>query len=44
VEDRPGHDKRYSLNIEKIRELGWDSRYRFEDALTETIRWYKENE
>ena len=44
VEDRPGHDKRYSLNIEKIRELGWNSRYRFEDALTETIRWYKENE
>ena len=44
VEDRPGHDQRYSLNIEKIRELGWNSRYRFEDALTETIRWYKENE
>jgi dTDP-glucose 4,6-dehydratase len=43
VEDRPGHDQRYSLNIEKIRELGWNSRYRFEDALTETIRWYKEN-
>ena len=44
VEDRPGHDQRYSLNIEKIRELGWNSRYRFEDALKETIRWYKENE
>ena len=44
VEDRQGHDKRYSLNIEKIRELGWNSRYRFEDALRETIRWYKENE
>ena len=41
VEDRPGHDQRYSLNIEKIRELGWNSRYRFEDALEETIRWYK---
>ena len=44
VEDRPGHDQRYSLNIEKIRKLGWNSRYRFEDALTKTIRWYKENE
>lgn len=44
VDDRPGHDQRYSLNIEKIRELGWNSKYRFEDALTETIRWYKENE
>ena len=44
VEDRPGHDQRYSLNIEKIGELGWNSKYRFEDALTETIRGYKENE
>ena len=44
LDDRPGHDQRYSLNIEKIRELGWNSRYRFEDALNETIRWYEENE
>jgi dTDP-glucose 4,6-dehydratase len=44
VEDRPGHDQRYSLNIEKIRKLGWNSRYRFEDAVKETIRWYKDNE
>ena len=44
VDDRPGHDQRYSLNIEKIRELGWNAKYRFEDALKETIRWYKENE
>ncbi|MCK4730965.1 MAG: dTDP-glucose 4,6-dehydratase [Methanophagales archaeon] len=44
VEDRQGHDQRYSLNIEKVKKLGWNSRYRFEDALTETIRWYKENE
>ena len=44
VKDRPGHDFRYSLNIEKVRKLGWNSRYRFEDALKETIGWYKENE
>ena len=44
VDDRPGHDQRYSLNIEKVRKLGWNSRYRFEDALKETIRWYKDNE
>lgn len=44
VKDRPGHDQRYSLNIEKIRKLGWNSRYRFEDALKETIKWYSENE
>ncbi len=44
IADRTGHDFRYSLDCEKIKELGWKSRYRFEDALRETIRWYKENE
>ena len=44
VDDRPGHDQRYSLNTEKVRELGWTLKYRFEDALKETVRWYKENE
>ena len=44
VKDRPGHDFRYSLNCEKIKKLGWKPRYKFEDALEETIRWYIENE
>lgn len=44
VNDRPGHDFRYSLNIEKARKLGMILKYRFEDALKETIRWYSENE
>ena len=45
VEDRPGHDKRYSLNDEKIRaELGWKPRHKFESGLDETIQWYLENE
>ena len=44
VDDRPGHDQRYSLNTEKARKLGWTLKYQFEDALKETIRWYKENE
>jgi len=44
VKDRPGHDFRYSLDCEKIKELGWMSRYKFDDALNETIKWYKENE
>jgi len=44
VGDRPGHDQRYSLNIEKARKLGWTLKYQFEDALKETIRWYTENE
>ncbi|MBC7091097.1 MAG: dTDP-glucose 4,6-dehydratase [Nitrososphaeria archaeon] len=45
VEDRPGHDIRYSLNSNKIfRELGWKPKHRFEDALKGTIEWYVENE
>jgi dTDP-glucose 4,6-dehydratase len=45
VEDRPGHDRRYSLDDSKIRnELGWRPRRRFEDALEETVRWYLGNE
>ena len=44
VPDRPGHDRRYSLNCDKIRALGWQPRHNFEEALDETIRWYVENE
>lgn len=44
VEDRPGHDRRYSLNCEKIKKLGWKPKYQFDDALRDTIIWYKENE
>jgi dTDP-glucose 4,6-dehydratase len=44
VEDRPGHDFRYSLDTDRIQELGWDPEYGFESAMRETIRWYKGNE
>ena len=45
VEDRKGHDFRYSVNWSKInQELGYEPKVRFEDGLAETIRWYKENE
>ncbi len=45
VEDRKGHDWRYSMNCEKIRnELGWGSNIRFEEGLATTINWYKNNE
>ena len=44
VNDRPGHDKRYSLNPGKIqKELGWSSRNNFKDALKRTITHYQEN-
>ncbi|PKP51910.1 MAG: dTDP-glucose 4,6-dehydratase [Candidatus Altiarchaeales archaeon HGW-Altiarchaeales-3] len=44
VEDRLGHDRRYSLDSGKVKALGWEPKYKFEDATSETIRWYKENE
>lgn len=44
VKDRPGHDFRYSLNTEKINKLGWKPKFKFEQALKETMKWYKENE
>ncbi len=44
VKDRPGHDKRYSMDCIKIEKLGWKPRHDFETALKETINWYKENE
>ncbi len=44
VNDRPGHDRRYALNSYKIRNnLNWDSKYRFEDGLRETVKWYQDN-
>jgi dTDP-glucose 4,6-dehydratase len=44
VKDRPGHDRRYSVDCGKIEGLGWRPRYRFDAALAETVRWYREHE
>lgn len=44
VEDRPGHDKRYSLNCEKIKRLGWRPKYDFYTAIEATVKWYRDNE
>jgi dTDP-glucose 4,6-dehydratase len=44
VADRPGHDRRYSLDCGKINKLGWKPVYNFEDALDRTIEWYRSNE
>jgi dTDP-glucose 4,6-dehydratase len=43
VKDRPGHDRRYAMSSKKAEELGWRPQKRMEDALEETIRWYKNN-
>lgn len=44
VPDRKGHDFRYSLDFGKLRALGWEPAYTFDDALAATIEWYAENE
>jgi dTDP-glucose 4,6-dehydratase len=43
VEDRLGHDLRYSLDIEKITKLGWKPKVKFEEGIKRTIEWYKRN-
>ena len=45
VEDRPGHDIRYSLDSSKIREeLGWKPKHSFKEGIRKTVEWYLENE
>ena len=45
VDDRPGHDFRYSINPERIiNELGWVPQTKFEIGLENTVRWYLDNE
>jgi dTDP-glucose 4,6-dehydratase len=43
VDDRPGHDRRYSLSSDKVRALGWEPLTRFEDGLERTVEWYRDN-
>jgi dTDP-glucose 4,6-dehydratase len=43
VEDRPGHDRRYSLETAKLRGLGWQPEMSFADGLRATVDWYREN-
>jgi len=46
VTDRPGHDRRYAIDASKITNLGWTPKYttdKFEEGLTETVEWYKNN-
>jgi dTDP-glucose 4,6-dehydratase len=43
VEDRQGHDRRYSLNFDKMRSLGWEPKHNFDAVLDKTVRWYVEN-
>jgi len=44
VTDRPGHDRRYSLDIAKITALGWEPSHTPEEAIILTAKWYRDNE
>lgn len=45
VKDRPGHDRRYAIDANKLeQELGWSPRYTFESGLRETVQWYYDHQ
>jgi dTDP-glucose 4,6-dehydratase len=44
VQDRPGHDRRYSLDTTKLRSLGWTPQVEFDRGLADTIAWYRQHE
>ncbi len=43
VADRLGHDRRYSIDIAKVTDLGWSADHSFEDGLEATVRWYTDH-
>jgi dTDP-glucose 4,6-dehydratase len=43
VEDRLGHDRRYSVDCSKVRALGWTPAVEFEEGLGATVAWYRDN-
>ena len=45
VTDRPGHDRRYAINSNKIkRDLGWEPAETFETGIHKTVKWYLDNQ
>ena len=44
VTDRPGHDRRYSLDTTKLRATGWQPQVSFDEGLAGTVAWYQQNE
>lgn len=43
VEDRPGHDRRYSVDAAKLRALGWRPQHSSDQGLADTVRWYRDH-
>jgi dTDP-glucose 4,6-dehydratase len=44
VQDRPGHDRRYSIDCSRLRGLGWSPQVPFEEGLKQTVEWYRTHE
>jgi dTDP-glucose 4,6-dehydratase len=44
VQDRKGHDRRYSLSTAKLRAMGWAPQVKFDEGLRDTVAWYRQNE
>ncbi len=44
VQDRPGHDRRYSIDCSRLRALGWSPQVPFEEGLQQTVEWYRSHE
>jgi dTDP-glucose 4,6-dehydratase len=43
VSDRPGHDRRYALDSSRLAALGWTPQHNFDEALADTVAWYRKN-
>ncbi len=44
VKDRPGHDRRYAIDADKLKALGWAPAMPWEEGMKQTVAWYQENE
>ncbi len=44
VSDRPGHDRRYSIDASKLRALGWEPKMDWDSGMALTVKWYRDNE
>jgi dTDP-glucose 4,6-dehydratase len=44
VEDRKGHDRRYSVDDSRLRALGYSPQHSFDEGLAETVQWYRDHE
>jgi dTDP-glucose 4,6-dehydratase len=44
VPDREGHDLRYAMKADKLRALGWERQYSFDEAVEQTVNWYRSSE